>query len=69
MSTFYFEKMNSIEFAIRHAMGAILRARDSMSIFIKLETTSECDLQNSKEAMQVLQANVESWKKELIPEQ
>jgi len=51
MSTFYYEKMNSVEFAIRHAMGAILRARDAMSVFIKLETTSELDLQNSKEAM------------------
>jgi len=54
MSTFYFERMNSPEFAIRHSMGAIMRARDAMTVFVKLQTTSEADLQNSREAMQVL---------------
>ena len=44
MSSFYYEQMNSVEFGLRHAAGALLRARDAMPEFVKLGTTTPADL-------------------------
>ena len=47
--------MKSPEFALRHAAGALLRARDALQDFSKSENTTEKDLSDSSDAMQVLE--------------
>ena len=62
MSTFYYEQMKSVEFALRYAAGALLRARDAMPEFVKLSTTTKHELQASAEAIKVLEKNIVTWK-------
>lgn len=64
-ATFYYEVMNSIEFALKFTASALIQAKDSMPAFARNTNVSEADLQQSTQVLRALERNLQVWKNEL----
>jgi phosphoenolpyruvate synthase/pyruvate phosphate dikinase len=54
-ATFYYEQMNSVEFAIKFTVSALMQANNSMAAFTRNPRVTKKDIELSTTALQVLE--------------
>ena len=65
-ATFYYELMNSIEFAIKFTASALIQAKNGMAAFTRNSSVSKNDIEQSMSVLHVLEANLKRWRSELV---